>query len=78
MNFYQSVFPETKFFKNIRKKAGFRVVTLQYLPFLVRAMPAFFSVYTIYATNLWSCKKDFDFGNFLLLKRHAHDFKDIG
>ena len=40
MNFYQSVSPEKK--KNFQKysgKAGFWVITLQYLPFLVRAVP---------------------------------------
>ena len=33
INVYQSVFPEKKLFENIRKKAGFGVITLQYLAF---------------------------------------------
>ena len=38
MNFYQSVFLQKNFFKNIHEKLGFGVFTLYYLPFLIRAM----------------------------------------
>ena len=39
MIFYQSVFHEKNFFKTIGKKGRFGVITLQYLPFLARALP---------------------------------------
>ena len=38
MNFYLSVFLEENFLENIRKKVGFGVITLKYLPFLIKAM----------------------------------------
>ena len=39
MNFYQSVFLEKNILENIRKKkSGLGVITLEYLPFLIKAM----------------------------------------
>ena len=63
MNFYQSVCTERDFFENIFKKGGFGVITLLYLPFLVRAIPSkifysnLFYSRLLYSTNLWSCKE---------------------
>ena len=41
MNSYQSVSLK-KIFENILKKSGFGVITLQYLPFLAKAMSPLF------------------------------------
>ena len=42
MNFYQLVFLEKKLFRKYsEKKSDFGVITLQYLPFLVRAINNF-------------------------------------
>ena len=38
MKLYQAVFPEKNFLGNTHKKEGLGVLTLSYLPFLVRAM----------------------------------------
>ena len=52
MKFYLSAFPENKPFRKSCKKAGFGVITLSYLTFLVRAMnPKIFYKYKLYTTT---------------------------
>ena len=48
MNFYQSVFPEKKFTETICRKIRFGVITLQYLPFLVKVMTPIFLKIRLY------------------------------